>query len=227
MKWQMLLFLFVLTGCMNQTSTLEGEALVMEDATQAFVLNMGDILSEEEKENGNYDKNDKVIEAARIIPGDQLEVSGEIKQLEDLQSLHKVEVVVEGTYHQELVSIETYFNDRESLPSYKAESIKVVPYTKEEVVRRITADQGEHSLHVYNPDEEADEIGAYRDIFGDAPIRSTTIESSFTNGVLNRAEHFKIAEDRPTYIVTDDEGIVFHTHELEALKTYFDNWGKR
>lgn len=226
--WVMFMFLFVLTGCMNESSTLQGKVLFVDDTKEAFTLSIGDELTDKQRKTRNYDEDEKVIEAVKIERNNETTVSGEVQSFDKLRSLHKVEVVIGVEYEPELVSVDTLFSEREDLPTYEAKSIHVIPYTKEEVIDQMTAREGEYSLYVFNPVEKADgSIGGYGDITGDAPVTSVSITSSFKNGVKNRAKHLNIAKNGPTYIVTDEEGVVFHSNQLEELKTYFDEWKGR
>ncbi|MCA0969278.1 hypothetical protein LCM20_01585 [Halobacillus litoralis] len=219
--WWIICILLLLVGCGNETSLVKGEAYGINEDQSEFTLFKGYAYSLEEMSEGDYDEYDPTIEAARIRVMEETVFEGEVSSFEELQSAHKVEVVVNGGYEKKLVSAEELVDVSDDLKTYEAERITVTPYTKEELVSEMTAEEGKLSLYVYNTGE-AEEMGSYRDVIGDTPISQVSIEPTFTNGVQNQAELLGIHEEGPTYIVTDEEGIVFRTHKLEELRAFFD-----
>ena len=148
---------------------------------------------------------------------------GEANSFGDLRSHQKAEVVVKGDYNKELVSPEAYVDQAEEIPTYVADQVQVKPYTKEEVIQSMTADEDEYHFYVYNPVKKSDgAVGSYSDVIDGSAITEVSIYPSFTNGPDNKREFLNIVEKGPTYIVMDNEGIVHHSYDLKELTEFVE-----
>lgn len=215
--------LFVLSGCMNQTSTIDGKAYFVNEEKRTFILEIGTTLTEKEQETRDYEDGEKVIEAVRIEVNGETELNGEVSSFEDLKNGQKAQVVVEGDYEEELVTPHAYLDQTSEVATYVAEEVIVTPYTKEEVIEPLTADEGEFHLYVYNAVQDSDgNMSSYSNFIEGTNITEVSVSSSFTNGPDNKGGFLNIAEEGPTYIVMDNEGVVHHSYDLMKLKEFVE-----
>ncbi|MBA2174203.1 hypothetical protein H0266_04720 [Halobacillus locisalis] len=217
------ILLVVLSGCINQTSTVDGKAYFVKEDERTFILEIGTTLTEKEQETNDYEDGEKVIEAIRIEVNDETAIKGEASAFNDLTNGQKLQVVVEGDYEEELVTAQAFIDQTSEVATYVAEKVTVIPYKKEEVIGPMTADEGEYHLYVYNAvKDSAGNMSSYSSFIEGTNMTEVSVSSSSPNGPDKKGEFLNIRDEGPTYIVLNDEGIVHHSYELKSLKAFLE-----
>lgn len=217
----------LLTGCTNnETVSIEGEIFAINPEDNTFVVYVGDTLTEHQREAGDFDENEKNIEAFLAQQEEDTVVKGEVDSFNDLKMEQKVVIEIKGNYEKELVTIGTIFENHEKLPAYDIEKVTVIPYSKEEIVAEMTVDKGKYGLYIYNP--KPDENGG----FGPPDLTNTiqfqtVVMTHTTNSVKNTKELLGLFDDSPTYIITDDKGIIFKSNKEKELNAFVKQLGEK
>ncbi|WP_430787276.1 hypothetical protein VBD025_16025 [Virgibacillus flavescens] len=210
----------LLTGCTtNETVSIEGKIHAVNHEAQTVVVYVGDTLRENQMKTMTFDENEKNIEAFLVQAAKDTVVKGKVDAFNDLKMGQKVSIEIKGDYEKELVTVGTLFKNHEKLPTYDTEQIAVIPYSKEEIVAEMTVDKGEYGLYVYN--RKPDENGKYGTpgVTEDFQFQ-TVVMTSNANDVKNTKELLGLYDDSPTYIITDDKGIIFKSNKEKELNAF-------
>lgn len=207
-----------LAGCTNNdTVSVEGKIFSVNHKERTFV-----VFVENELKDGkeiNQDQQKKSIEAFLVEPEKGMEVKGEVDSFQDLKQEQKVAVEISG-YEEQLVTKDTLFNEQNKLPSYESKSVRVTPYSKQDIVQELILEKG-YGLYIYNP--ERNEDGGYdsypSSLVEGFPFRRIQVTHSVSE-VKNTEELLGLYDDSPTYIMTDQEGILFKTDKVTELNEF-------
>ncbi|SFG46640.1 hypothetical protein SAMN05216353_1462 [Halobacillus alkaliphilus] len=207
-----------LAGCNNHdTVSVEGKLFEVDQEEETFVVFVGDELKE--AQDTNQDKQQKSIEAFLVKPEKGLEVKGEVDSFNDLKQGQKVAVEI-GGYEEKLVTMDAMFSEPSKLPSYKSKSVTVTPYSKKDIVQELRVEEG-YGLYTYNP--KPNEKGWYdaspSSVAEDFPFRKIEVTHSVSD-VKNTEELLGLYEDSPTYIITDEKGIILKTSQITELNEF-------
>ncbi len=225
MRFSFGIFMFIsllLTGCANnQIVSVEGKIHDVNHENNTVVVYVGDTLTENQMETMDFDENEKNIEAFLAQTGNDTVVNGEVDSFTDLKMEQKVSIEIKGNYEEELVTIGTLFENHEKLPTYDTKKVTVIPYSKEEIVAEMTVDKGKYGLYVYNP--KTNEKGGY-DAYpiSNGNFQFQTVTMTHANSVKNTKELLGLYDDSPTYIITDDKGIIFKSNKEKELDAFVE-----
>ncbi|SEQ36167.1 hypothetical protein SAMN05216232_2166 [Virgibacillus subterraneus] len=216
----------LLTGCANnQTVSVEGEIHGVDHENNTVVVYVGDTLTENQMETMDFDENEKNIEAFLVQAEEDTVVKGEVDSFNDLKMEQKVSIEIKGNYEKELVTIGTLFENHEKLPAYDTEKVEVIPYSKVEIVEGMTVDKGKYGLYVYNP--KTNEKSGYDAYPGaNEDFRFQRLVMTHANSVKNTKELLGLYDDSPTYIITDDKGIIFKSNKEKELNAFVKKLGE-
>ncbi|MRH43252.1 hypothetical protein GH741_11230 [Aquibacillus halophilus] len=216
----------LLTGCTNnETVSIEGEIFAINPEDKTFVVYVGDTLTEHQREAQDFDENEKNIEAFLSQTEEDTVVKGEVDSFNDLKIEQKVSIEINGNYDKELVTIGTIFENHEKLPAYDIEKVEVIPYSKEEIVAEMTVDKGKYGLYIYNP--KPDENGGFSPPDLTNTIQLQTLVMRQVNNDKNTQELLGLYDDSPTYIITDDKGIIFKSNKEKELDAFVKKLGEK
>lgn len=209
-----------LAGCINNdTVSVEGEIFEVDQEEETFVVF---VENELKKQEINQNKQQKSIEAFLVKPDEGAEVKGEVKHFNDLKQGQKVAVEI-GNYEERLVTKDALFKEQSKLPSYESKSVTVTPYSKQDIVQEIRVEEG-YGLYTYNP--EPNEEGWY-DAYPSSVAENfpfQRIQATHTvSEVKNTEELLGLYQGSPTYIITDQTGIVFKTNKITELNEFIRN----
>ncbi|WP_430787502.1 hypothetical protein VBD025_16630 [Virgibacillus flavescens] len=208
----------ILSACTNNETIVEGKIEVINPKEKTAVIYVGDTLTEKQRNNFDFDEYEKYIEAFLVQMDKSTVIDGEVESISDLTIGQKVKVEIKGEYEKELVTPHTLYENQSKLPDYKPEKITVIPYTKQEIVKEMTVDEGNYGLFIYNlePNEKG-KIGDFPEAVTDAHFQVIHTVPSTGSKVKNTKELLGLYEDSPTYIVTDDKEIIYKTDNEESL----------
>ncbi len=216
----------LLTGCaINETVSIEGKIHEVNQAENTLVVYVGDTLTENQMKTMDFDENEKNIEAFLVQAEEDTVVKGEVDAFHDLKMEQKVSIKLKGNYEKELVTIGTLFDNHEKLPVYDTEQVTVVPYSKEEIVEEMTVDKGKYGLYIYNPNP--DENGGFSppDITNTIQFQSVVMKQA--NDVKNTKKLLGLYDNSPTYIITNDKGIIFKSNKEKELEAFVKKIGEK
>ncbi|WLD92731.1 hypothetical protein [Alkalihalobacillus sp. AL-G] len=217
----------LITGCtQNDIQTIEGKINDVNKKEQSFVVYVGDTLTNKQRETMDFEENEKIIEAFLVETTKDTVIKGELDSFNDLKMEQKVSIEIKGNYEKELVTTGALFEDHEKLPSYQTEKITVIPYSKQDIVSEMTVDKDKYGLYIYNP--KPNENGGYSppDTHENVPFQRVVMKHS-NSEVKNTKELLGLFEDSPTYIVTDDKGILFKANNEKELDAFIETLAKQ
>ncbi|TFB22130.1 hypothetical protein E3U55_07455 [Filobacillus milosensis] len=210
-----MVIIFLITGCTyNETVTIKGKINDVNKKENTFVVYVGDNLTEKQRQRMEYDEDDKFIEAFSVETTNDTVIKGEVNSFNELRMGQKVSIELKGHYDKDLVTIDTLFEQQENLPTYQADGVTIVPYTKKELVDEMTVDKGYYGLYIYNAKEDK----SYSNLNDQLQLKRMVISrSNGEGGVKNMKELLDLYNDSTTFIITDDKGIVYKTDKEKEL----------
>lgn len=230
MKYRLELILILgllMTGCASdEAASVKGEIFDVNQDEETLVVYVEDTLTEREKNTSDFDEKDKNIEAFLVQTGEGTVVKGEVDSFNDLKREQKIKITIQEDYKKELVTMDALFHNHEKLPVYNSEKLKVIPYTKQELVEDMTVDEGSYGLYIYHPKPNEDGGYSPAELNEKVPFHRTAMINSVSK-VKNTKELLGLYEHSPTYIITDDKGIVFKTNKKKELGDFVDTLTKR
>ncbi|SDZ84706.1 hypothetical protein SAMN05421743_101405 [Thalassobacillus cyri] len=217
------LIIILFAGCAtNETVSVEGKIFEVNHEEDTIIV----FVEDSEKQEMVQDKEQKSIEAFIVKPDESMEVKGEVHSFNDLKQGQKVAVEIREKYEEKLVTKNVLFKNHSKLPSYKSQSVTVTPYSKQDIVQELTIEEG-YGLYTYNP--EPNEEGRYNtypnSVAADFPFQRVHVTLSVSD-VKNTEELLGLYEGSPTYIITDEKGIVFKTNKITELNQFIENLEK-
>ncbi|GEN52326.1 hypothetical protein HFA01_05880 [Halobacillus faecis] len=209
-----------LSGCINNDKvSIEGVIYEVNQEKGTFVVF---VENEFKGQEINQNKQQNAIEAFQLKPDKSAEVKGEVKSFNDLKRGQKVSVEL-GNYEKRLVTKDTLIKGKNKLPLYEAKAVTVKPYTKQDIVQEMRVENG-YGLYIYNPEPNKD--GGW-DAYPSSeaknfPFRIIQVTHTVSD-IKNTEKLLGLYHGFPTYIITDQTGIVFNTNKITELNEFIRN----
>ncbi|MFZ3577988.1 hypothetical protein [Virgibacillus sp. DJP39] len=217
----------LLSGCAhNETVSIKGKIHSVNHNQNTIVIYAGDTLTEEQKQRIDYDENGKFFEAFLVHADKETVVKGDVNSFGDLKQNQKVTIEIQGDYKKKLVTIETLFENHEKLPAYETAKITVNPYSKKDIVEKMTVKEGHYGLYIYNPKYKDNKSYTIPRFIENFSFQSIHIIPSVSE-VKDTDELLGLYTGSSTYIVTDDKGIVLKTKHVKELEKFLDTLEKK